>query len=173
VIDLAWMAWTFLWLSFLAVGGGLGVLAEMRRQSVETFGWVTTQQFVDGYALCQLSPGPNMLVVVFIGYHAHGLLGAGVAGAAMFLPAAATASLAARYWTLLRERPWPRAIEQAILPVGIGLMMAGAWTLGRSSIHDVLTACIAVAAFGVLWRGWLPPIAVVLLGGAAGWLAGA
>jgi chromate transporter len=170
--DLAWLAWTFLWLSFLAVGGGLGVLPEMQRQ-VTSFGWVTAQQFVDGYSLAQLTPGPNMLVAIFVGYHAHGLLGAAVAGAAMFLPASVVAALAARYRDRLRQRPWARALEQSLLPIGVGLMAAGAYTLTRSAVHDWLTAAIAVAAFAVLWRGVVPPIAVVVLGGVVGWLAGA
>ena len=60
--DLLHLAWTFLWLSFIAVGGGLGVLPEMQRQVVERYGWVTAREFVDGYTLSQLTPGPNMLV---------------------------------------------------------------------------------------------------------------
>jgi chromate transport protein ChrA len=52
-------------------------------------------------------------------------------------------------------------------------MAAGAYTLARTSVHDVLAAAMAVAAFAVLWRGLLPPIAVVGLGGVIGWLAGA
>lgn len=171
MIDLAWLAWTFVWLSFLAVGGGLGVLPEMQRQ-VTAAGWVTAQQFVDGYALAQLTPGPNMLVAVFVGYHAHGVLGAGIAGAAMFLPASAVAALAAGYRDQLRQFAWARAVEQALMPIGIGLMAAGAYTLMRSAVHDALSAGIAAGAFALLWRGWLPPIAVVAIGGVVGWLIG-
>ncbi len=36
--DLLGLAWTFLWLSFIAVGGGLGVLPEMQRQVVGRYG---------------------------------------------------------------------------------------------------------------------------------------
>src|SRR5207245_1773922 len=72
--DLLGLAWTFLWLSFIAVGGGLGVLPEMQRQVVGRYGWVTAREFVDGYTLSQLTPGPNMLVAMFVGYRAHGLV---------------------------------------------------------------------------------------------------
>lgn len=169
--DLLRLAWTFFWLSFLAVGGGLGVLPEMQRQVVAA-GWVTSREFVDGYALSQLTPGPNMLVVVFIGYHAHGVAGAVVAGAAMFLPAVALAALAARRWDDLRTRPWARAVERALAPIGVGLMAGGAYTLARSAVHDLFGAGLAAGAFVVLWRGWLPPVAVVLLAGLVGWLTG-
>jgi len=114
-----------------------------------------------------------MLVAIFVGYHAHGILGAALAGAGMFLPASLVAALAAQYRDRLRQRAWARTIEGALLPIGIGLMATGAFTLMRSSIHDVLTASIALGAFAMLWRGWLPPIGVVALGGLIGWLAGA
>src|SRR5438093_977278 len=74
--DLLLMTWTFLWLSLLCVGGGLGVIPEMQRQVVANHQWVTAREFVDGYTLAQLTPGPTMLVVAFVGYRAHGLPGA-------------------------------------------------------------------------------------------------
>ncbi len=57
--DLALLTWTFLWLSLLCVGGGLGVIPEMERQSVTIHGWLTAREFVDGYTLAQLTPGPE------------------------------------------------------------------------------------------------------------------
>ena len=59
--DLARLTWTFLWLSFLCVGGGLGVIPEMERQAVSVHQWLTAREFVDGYTLTQLTPGPNMI----------------------------------------------------------------------------------------------------------------
>jgi len=170
-LDLLSLAWTFLWLSFLAVGGGLAVIPEMQRQVVGRFGWVTAQQFVDGYTLSQLTPGPNMLIAVFVGYRAHGVLGAAVAGVAMFLPTSLLAAFVSRRWTALRARPWAGATERALAPVGIGLMAAGVYTLARSAIHDWATGGLAAAATALLWAFSLPPIVVVLAGGLIGWLA--
>ena len=70
--SLALLTWTFLWLSFLCVGGGLGVIPEMERQAVTVHHWLSAREFVDGYTLAQLTPGPNMLIAVFVGDRAHG-----------------------------------------------------------------------------------------------------
>lgn len=59
----------------------------MQRQVVDRFHWVTARESLDGSTLSQLTPGPSMLVVVFVGYRAHGVIGGLVALAAMFLPA--------------------------------------------------------------------------------------
>ena len=170
--DLVRLAVTFLWLSLLCVGGGLGVIPEMQRQVIDRYHWVTRREFVDGFALSQLTPGPGMLVAVFVGYRAHGVLGGLVAGVAMFLPTSVLAALVARHWTDLRKRPWARAIEQALTPIGIGLMAAGAWTLGRSAVHDWLTLGIAVAALLLFVSRRIPTIVVVLAAGAVAWMVG-
>jgi chromate transporter len=169
VTDLLRLGVTFLWLSLLCVGGGLGVIPEMQRQVIERYHWVTTREFVDGYALSQLTPGPGMLIAVFVGYRAHGISGGLVAGLAMFLPASLLAGLVTRHWKDMRERGWARTAERALQPIGLGLMASGAWTLGRSAIHDWPTAGLALAALAVLALGRVPPIAVVLAAGAIGW----
>lgn len=169
--DLLRLTWTFLWLSVLCIGGGLGIIPEMQRQVVERHHWVTAREFVDGYALSQLTPGPTMLVVVFVGYRAHGLLGAVLAGLATFAPTSLLVASVAREWKGLRERPWARSVERALGPIGIGLMAAGAYTLGRTAMHDAVSAVIAVAALALLSLRRVPPVLVVLAGGLAAHLA--
>jgi len=171
IADLARLGWTFLWLSIICVGGGLGVVPELQRQVVDRFHWLSAREFLDGYALSQLTPGPTMLVVVFVGYGAHGVIGGLVALVAMFLPVSVFAAVSAGHWVSLRQRPWAIVVERALLPVGIGLMTAGVYTLARSGIRDVPAAAIAVVAGLVLWTGRVPAMLVVLAAGAVGWLA--
>jgi chromate transporter len=172
MLDLARMTWTFLWLSLLCVGGGLGVIPELERQVVNRHNWVTAREFLDGYTLSQLTPGPNMMVTVFVGYRAHGLAGALLACAAMFLPVSILTAAVARHWETIRNRPWARTCEHALAPVGIGLMAAGVYTLARSGVQGWPTASLAILAAVVLYGRWLPPVALVLVAGGVGWLAG-
>lgn len=168
-----WMAWTFLWLSLLCVGGGVGVIPEMQRQVVQNHQWVTAREFVDGYTLAQLTPGPNMLIAAFVGYRAHGVPGALLATVAMFLPTSAMAVLVADRWQRWRGHPWAASVERALAPVGMGLMAAGVYTLARSALHDALTVALALAAALVLAGRWAPPMLVVVVAGLVGWLLGA
>jgi chromate transporter len=167
---LASLTWTFFRLSFLCVGGGLSAIPEMQRQVVSIHGWLTAREFVDGYALSQVTPGPAMLVVTFIGYHVSGVPGALLATVAMFLPTSLLTLVLAEHWGRLRTRPWAVAFERALPPLAVGLMAAGVYTVGRSAVTDVRTAVLAAAAALVLARRWLPAAAVVLAAGAASWL---
>lgn len=168
--DLALLTWTFVWLSLLCVGGGLGVVPEMERQAVTIHHWLTAREFVDGYTLSQLTPGPNMLVAVFVGYRAHGLLGGFLAGLAMFLPTSILAIVISHHWQQWRTRPWAMAVERALLPVGIGLMAGGVYTLARTAIHDAVTASLAIGTALVVATDRVPPVLVILVAGGVGWL---
>jgi len=169
IADLARLTWTFLWLSLICIGGGLGVVPELERQVVR-HGWVTSPEFIDGYALSQLTPGPSMLVAVFVGYRAHGLVGALLAGTAMFLPVSLLAAVIARNWAEIRQRPWAQVAERAMTPIGIGLTAAGVYTLARAGIHGAPSVIIAILAGLALWTGRVPAITLVLAGPVAGWL---
>jgi chromate transporter len=67
-------------------GGGLSMLAFMQEQVVNQFGWLTPQEFVDGLAMGQLTPGPILMLAAFIGFKLGGVTGAAVAGWAIFFP---------------------------------------------------------------------------------------
>jgi chromate transporter len=171
-MDLLRLTWTILWLSFLCIGGGLGIIPEMERQAVQVHRWLSAREFVDAYTLAQLTPGPNMRVAIVIGQHAHGLIGALLAGLAMFVPTAVLTAVVSRHWSRLRGRPWALAAERTLAPIGMGLMAGGVYTLARSAIHDVRAAGIALAAALALATGRVPPLVVVLAAGLAGWLLG-
>lgn len=171
--DVLWMAWTFLWLSLLCVGGGVGVIPEMQRQVVLNHQWVTAREFVDGYTLAQLTPGPNMLIAAFVGYRAHGVPGALLATVAMFLPTSVVTVVVADRWQRWRGHRWAAAVERALAPVGMGLMAAGVYTLAESALHDTLTTALALIAALALAVRCGPPMLVVIVAGVAGWLLGA
>jgi chromate transporter len=73
-------------------GGAYAVLAYIAQQAVQTYGWLTPGEMLDGIGLAEATPGPLILVVQFVGflgaYRADvGIdpLAAGVAGAALVL----------------------------------------------------------------------------------------
>lgn len=64
------LAQTGLFFSKLAVvtfGGAYAVLAYMAQQAVETHGWLTAGEMLDGLGLAETTPGPLILVTEFVG----------------------------------------------------------------------------------------------------------
>jgi chromate transporter len=68
-------------------GNGLPILAIVEDQVVRQFRWLTAQEFIDGLALGQLTPGPIITpLAAFVGYRVAGVAGAVVSAVAIFLP---------------------------------------------------------------------------------------
>ena len=62
------LIWTFGLMSLFAVGGANSAIPEMHRIAVDVNHWMDDKQFADIFAISQLSPGPNVLIVTLIGY---------------------------------------------------------------------------------------------------------
>src|SRR6266567_3955109 len=67
------LAWTFGLMSLFAVGGANAAIPEMHRVAVDVQHWMTDTQFADVFAISQMSPGPNVLIVTLIGYSVAGI----------------------------------------------------------------------------------------------------
>ncbi len=79
-----------MWVCFksgaVVFGSGLAIVPLLERDFVSRLGWLSTQQFLDALALGQITPGPVLITVTFIGFRIAGWLGAIGATCAIFLP---------------------------------------------------------------------------------------
>jgi chromate transporter len=156
-------------LSVLAVGGGLAVLPEMKKLTVEQYHWVTADQFVDFYSLGQMAPGPNMVMVTLIGYKVAGLVGAISVLVAFFLPASVLTFGANRLWHRLSAWPWRESIRRGLGPVTVGLMLAGVISIGKVAIDVVGAAVLAVVVAVLVLTTRINPALLILGGAIVGW----
>jgi len=155
----------FAYLSLLTVGGGMAAFPELKNLSVDVHNWLTYPQLVHLYSVGQMSPGPNMMMIVAIGEWAGGIVGALVVVAAFFGPTALLALIVGRLWTRLERWPWRASIQQGLAPVSIGLLLAGCFTLAKGAVNDFTTATLAFGVLMILLRYKINP-ALLILGGA-------
>lgn len=159
-------------LSVLAVGGGAAVLPETKSLVVETHHWLTDDQFRDIYGLGQVVPGPNMLMVMVIGYHVTGYFGALLAYVGFFLPASLISLVASRVWDHFEGSPWRRSLQEGLAPLVVGLMAAGTISIAKTAIDGTVTVLIAIAVFlGIYFIKRVNPALFVLGGGVVGLIA--
>jgi len=157
-----------LWLGIVSFGGGLAIVPEMHRRFVELNAWVTSREFADGYALAQLSPGPNMLCVVFYGYKAAGLVAALLAPVAIVTPGVTLSALCGRAWSTLASNVWLARLRRGLVPVGLGLMAGGVFVVARTTITSWPLALIALAVTVAVNRKWVHPAIAVVGAGIVG-----
>ena len=100
------LAGYFAVMSLFAIGGANSAVPEMQRVAVEVERWMTARQFSEIFAIAQVTPGPNVIIVTLIGYHVAGLLGALVATLAMCGPTSLFAFYVGRVWERFKDAPW-------------------------------------------------------------------
>ena len=154
----------------LLFGGGYVMIPLIQGDVVERFGWLTRQQFLDGVALGQVTPGPIIITATFVGYGAAGFPGAIVATLAVFAPSFVFAIAAARFLDRIRSWTWAQAFMKGVGPAVVGSIAAVSASLGRDAITDGWTAAIFVAGIALAWR--FGPIPALALAGASGIIIG-
>lgn len=163
----------FVTLSLFAVGGANAAIPEMHRVAVNVMHWMNDRQFADMFAIAQLAPGPNVVIVALIGYHVASFAGSAVAIVAMCGPTCMLAFFVARTWDRFKEARWRIAIQAGMVPLSLGLIAASAFVLARAADHTVVAAVMtaivaAVAYFTRVNPLWLFGVAGAL--GLSGWL---
>jgi chromate transporter len=162
------LVWTFGLMSLFAVGGANAAIPEMQRIAVDVRHWMTDKQFSDIYAISQLSPGPNVLIVTLIGYAVAGIAGAIAATFAMCLPTAILAYGVSRLLARQSTSRWPAIIQAALVPLSIGLMGAGALILAQTTDRSLIAAFITGAAAVLASATKVNPFWMFLAGGILG-----
>ena len=162
------LAGYFALMSLFAIGGANSAVPEMQRVAVEVERWMTDRQFTDIFAIAQVTPGPNVIIVTLIGYHVAGLLGALVATLAMCGPTCVFAFYIGDAWERFKDAPWRAAIQAGLLPISIGLIAASAFVVASVAVHNLVAVAVTLATAIVTFATRLNPLwifaAAALLG---------
>jgi chromate transporter len=166
------MLWDFFLITLkigaLAFGGGYAMITPLHYELVTHYGWLTETEFSSAVAVGQVTPGPLMIMVAFMGYKVAGLPGATLGTVGLFLPSALIVLVIAGSYLRFKDAPIVRGAMRGVSLAVIGLLAAVVIELGRgglSSPIDVLIAIVAFFAAGPLKRD---PIAVLLGAGLIG-----
>jgi chromate transporter len=139
--------------SLFAIGGANSAVPEMHRYAVDVQHWLTDPEFSETFALAQLTPGPNIIIVTLIGYHVAGVLGGLVTTLAMCGPTCLFAYYVGRASDRFRGAAWHNALSRGLVPVTLGLLASSAAVIATTSdfgwLAVAITAGTAITAFFV------------------------
>ena len=162
------LASNFALMSLFAMGGANAALPEMHRVAVDVMRWMSDRQFADLYAIAQVTPGPNVIVVTLIGYHVAGLAGALVATLAMCGPTCVFAFFIGRIWDRFKEARWRLIIQAGLVPISLGLLGASTLVIARVAGQSWQTVALMLVTAAVSYWLRLNPLwifaAAALLG---------
>jgi chromate transporter len=137
---------TFWWLSLLQFGGTNAVVPEMHRQAVDVWHWMDGPTFANLFALAQLAPGPNVMIVSLVGWQVAGLAGLVVATLAMTVPPSLLAFTMSRLMRRAGTSRWLIIIKDGLVPLAIGMILASGWIMAGAANPDALGVAITLGA---------------------------
>src|SRR6267154_3718230 len=77
----------FLRLGTVGFGGPIALASRMESELVQQRGWIQREDYLEGLAFAQLSPGPLAAqLAMYLGYGRAGILGSTLVGIAFVLP---------------------------------------------------------------------------------------
>lgn len=170
--------------ALLSFGGAYAVLPYVAQNAVESYGWISPEQMIDSLALGELTPGPLIKIVAFVGFLGvwqttdFGLLGALIGGILatyyVFLPSFFIVLIGAPINEVTRGITKLSAIMFSITAAVVGIILSLAIYFGsqviilESTKIDLFALFTAIAAFFGLWRLRLNIVYAVLGGGLSG-----
>jgi chromate transporter len=168
------VGWFFLKVGAVTFGGGLSIIAFIQDQVVNQFHWITPQEFIDGLAIGQLTPGPIIMVAAYVGYKVAGVAGAAVAALAIFLPSFVLMLSILPVLDRVRRLAWIKAAMKGISPAVIATLAVTIVQLVPHAATDAFTAAVLLVTVGVMlaWQR-LPVLPSIACGGLAGIVRGA
>lgn len=150
----------------LVFGGGHVVL-PLLEDTVVSPGWISQSEFLAGYGAAQAVPGPMFSLASYLGASLPGaqggIVGAGVALCAIFLPGFLLLAGVLPMWQAIVGRPVAARAVAGLNAAVVGLLAAALydplWTSATQNLADVT---IALVGFILLMTRRVSPIIVVI-----------
>ncbi len=164
---LAHLALLFVKIGLLSFGGGFVMIPILQWEVVDSLGWLTQRQFVDGILLSYITPGPLLILAAFVGFLTRGLAGAMVATAAIFSGPALLVIMTAPLFHWAAGAGWVRPVIQGILAATVGMIALVTVQIGLAAVTDWRTLGVMLGAAAALLGldlplPWIIPAAVAV-----------
>lgn len=159
----------------LIFGGGQVLVPYLYTEFVEFKNYLTSEEFLTGYAISQSVPGPTFSISSYIGglamreYGALGIVTGGlIAAAGIFLPGTFLIFFVIRFWDELKKYRPVRAALEGINAVSCGMLIAAAYLLFEPLENNLINIVAIIGTFFLLQYSKIPSPLIIILGVVAG-----
>lgn len=155
----------------LIFGGGQVLVPALYNEFVEFKKYLSSEEFLSGYALVQAVPGPVFAFSGYIGglsmrHFGDGgiVLGSFVASIGIYLPGAFILFFVLRFWEQLKLYRSVRASLEGINAVSAGMVVAAAFVISEPIEMSLMNMGTILTTFLALMFTKIPPPILILLG---------
>lgn len=164
--------WDLFWTCFKAgafvFGTGIAIVPMLENTVVDQMGWLNHKEFLDALALGQITPGPVLITVTFIGYKVAGIFGAVLCTLGVFLAGFIhMVSWFPRMMKKLSQVRWIKDFVLAALAVVCGTILVTIFKLIQPWAETPKNYFVMIIFLGInLYYKRIPSWSLLLSGGA-------
>ena len=157
------LASVFSGMALTLFGGGYVIIPIMEQAVVYDLGWLTVSEFNAAISISQVTPGPIMTSVTFIGYKMGGIVGAIVGTLAIFMPSSLVMIVLSRFQQSIKGHVHVDAVMKGMRAVVIGLIFSGAYSIGIKHFDQTIPWILFITAFLLFVFTKIHPAILILL----------
>ncbi|UTC61351.1 chromate transporter [Treponema sp. OMZ 787] len=162
---------SFFKIGLVTFGGGLAMLPILKRDLVDSKGWVTEAEVLDYFAIGQSTPGIIAVnVATFVGYKRGGIIGSVFSTAGVVFPSLIIITLIAAFVSNFNELVW---VQKALKGINVAvsvLLVKAVFSFGKKTVLDLCTFLIAALSFVLMFVFKVQGVWIVIGSAFLGWL---
>ena len=162
---------SFFKIGLVTFGGGLAMLPILKRDLVDSKGWLTENEILDYFAIGQSTPGVIAVnVATFVGYKRAGVIGSVFSTSGIVFPSLIIISLIAAFVSNFNELVW---VQKALKGINVAvsvLLVKAVFSFGKKTVFDLCTFLIAALSFVLMFAFKVQGVWIVIGSALSGWL---
>lgn len=159
----------FLKIGTFSFGGVYSMIAFFERELVDKRQWITHDEFMESFAIGQMTPGPPIVNTgICIGYKLRRLAGALAATFGQAFTGTVLAILLAAFYLLMQDNPLLQSVMKGVAAAVVGLLGSIIYKMTIRMITEYRSAFLALGAFLALNLFKFNPVAIILGAGVLG-----
>ncbi len=176
---------SFFKIGLFSFGGGYGMIPLIQRE-IETYQWITTQDYIHIISISEMTPGPIAVnTATFVGYKTAGVLGGFIATFGVVLPSLILVLIASHFLNKFKDHPLLKSLIWGIKPVVVALIIGATIFVARNTLfkdvdsfkdffsfkifQDINITGVGILILSlILFRLKLHPILIIVISAALG-----
>lgn len=156
------LTYYFLKLGTIGFGGPVALVGYMHSDLVEKRKWISEEEYKEGMALAQLSPGPMAAQLgIYLGYVHYGVFGATLCGLAFVIPSFIMVVALGIAYKLYGGLFWMQAVFYGVGAAVIGIIAMSSYKLTIKSVSKL--DWNAIKEKWLLWLLYLTALAITVI----------
>lgn len=160
---------TFLKVGAFTIGGGLAMLPIIRKVTVEQKNWLTEEEILDCFAICQSLPGVIAInAAIYIGNKKKGIAGAVASVIGVILPSFCIIIIILLFLGKIEDNLYVQGAFEGIKAASVALILVAAYRMGKQVLKGKLEYFIAITSFIIIVIAGINAIWAIVFGGLSG-----